>query len=88
MTVSSRPSVPKSIRPDQRDKSPIDAIIGSVFATERATGIDDPHVSVKATFMDECATTLMDFQDSHAYSYSIPIDTRALLTSTDKPSGP
>jgi hypothetical protein len=41
LAASSGPSVPDSIRPDQRATSPNDAIIGAVFEAARATGIDD-----------------------------------------------
>ena len=40
-TLSTNPLVPNSIRPDQGDSSPIDAIIGAVLCTARATSIDD-----------------------------------------------
>ena len=66
MTVSSKPPVPNSIRPDQGDTSPCDATIGTVFVTVRATGIDDTSRVCETAFLDELARILMVIQHSHA----------------------
>lgn len=88
-TISStNPLVPNSIRPDQGDTSPIDAIIGAVLSTARATSIDDTSrgwdrdVCEQVVMTLKCICTRMP-KDEHSST-----DTSALLLPSDKPSGP